>query len=68
MPIEIADDKLVDATACIQRDIAAGSTNSALDHLGEAASIASRVAKTRSQGEFHRRRYRSATHHPRKRS
>jgi hypothetical protein len=39
-PIEIADDKLVDATACIQRDIAAGSTNSALDHLGEAASIA----------------------------
>jgi hypothetical protein len=40
MPIEIADDKLIDATACIQRDIAVGSTNSALDHLGEAASIA----------------------------
>ena len=77
MPIEITDDKLIDATAYIQRDIAAGSTNSALDHLGEAASIAFlELAGTGrlitddhgARAEFHRRRGRSATHYPRKRS
>jgi hypothetical protein len=40
LPIEITDGKLIETTALIQRDIAAGSTNSALDHLGESASIA----------------------------
>lgn len=39
-PIEMTDDTLIIATAAIQRDIAAGSSDSALDHLGEAASIA----------------------------
>ena len=39
-PIEITDHELILATASIQRDIAAGSADSALDHLGEAASIA----------------------------
>ncbi|HEX3965564.1 MAG TPA: hypothetical protein VHZ03_54465 [Trebonia sp.] len=38
-PIEITDEKLIVAVADIQQDIAAGSTDSALDHLGEAASI-----------------------------
>jgi hypothetical protein len=39
-PIEIVDEKLLVATESIQRDIAVGSSDSALDHLGEAASIA----------------------------
>ena len=39
-PIEITDEELIVATAGVQHDIAVGSTNSALDHLGEAASIA----------------------------
>jgi hypothetical protein len=39
MPIEIVDEHLLVATESIQRDIAVGSANSALDHLGEAASI-----------------------------
>ncbi|WP_300605518.1 hypothetical protein [Trebonia sp.] len=39
-PIEMTDIDLIIATESIQRDIAAGSANSALDHLGEAASIA----------------------------
>jgi hypothetical protein len=39
-PIEMTDVDLIIATESIQRDIAAGSTDSALDHLGEAASIA----------------------------
>ncbi len=39
-PIEISDEHLLIATEGIQRSIAAGSVNSALDHLGEAASIA----------------------------
>lgn len=39
-PIEINDDELILATEEIQRAIAAASTDSALDHLGEAASIA----------------------------
>lgn len=40
MPIEITDEDLVLETVTIQRDIAAGSADSALDHLGESASIA----------------------------
>jgi hypothetical protein len=40
IPIEIADEKLRVATESIQHSIAVGSTDSALDHLGEAASIA----------------------------
>jgi hypothetical protein len=40
MPIEIVDEHLLVATEDIQRHIAVGSTDSALDHLGEAASIA----------------------------
>lgn len=40
IPIEITDTDLIIATAEIQRDIAAGGAGSALDHLGEAASIA----------------------------
>jgi hypothetical protein len=40
LPIEISDADLVIATAEIQRDIAGGGSGSALDHLGEAASIA----------------------------
>src|SRR5271155_289698 len=40
MPIEMVDEDLLLATEGIQRAIAAGSTDSALDHLGEAASIA----------------------------
>ncbi len=40
IPIEIDDENLLLATEVIQRNIAAGSTDSALDHLGEAASIA----------------------------
>jgi predicted nucleic acid-binding protein len=39
MPIEIVDENLLVITERI-RDIAAGCTDSALDHLGEAASIA----------------------------
>ena len=39
-PIEMTDVDLIIATESIQRDIAAGCTDSALDHLGEAASIA----------------------------
>lgn len=39
-PIEITDEELIVAVADIQQDIAVGSTDSALDHLGEAASIA----------------------------
>lgn len=39
-PIEITDEDLILSTASIQRDIAAGNIDSALDHLGEAASIA----------------------------
>ena len=39
-PIEMTDVDLIIATESIQRDIAAGSADSALDHLGEAASIA----------------------------
>jgi hypothetical protein len=39
-PIEIHDEELILATEQIQRAIAAASTESALDHLGEAASIA----------------------------
>ena len=40
MPIEIVDEHLLVAIEDIQRHIAVGSTDSALDHLGEAASIA----------------------------
>lgn len=40
MPIEMTDDKLLIATESIQRDIAFGCNDSALDHLGEAATIA----------------------------
>lgn len=40
MPIEMTDIDLILATESIQRDISAGSAESALDHLGEAASIA----------------------------
>ena len=40
LPIEIVDESLLVATEGIQRDIAVGSTDSALDHLGESASIA----------------------------
>lgn len=40
MPIEMVDENLRFATEDIQRAIAAGRTDSALDHLGEAASIA----------------------------
>lgn len=40
VPIELLDEQLLLATEDIQRNIAAGSTDSALDHLGEAASIA----------------------------
>lgn len=40
MPIEITDEDLVLETVTIQRDITAGSADSALDHLGESASIA----------------------------
>jgi hypothetical protein len=40
MPIEITDADLILETVTIQRDIAAGSSDSALDHLGESASIA----------------------------
>lgn len=40
MPIEIVDEDLRFATEDIQRAIAAGRADSALDHLGEAASIA----------------------------
>jgi hypothetical protein len=43
-PIEITDDNLILTTASIQRYIAAGSADSALDHLGEAASIALLIA------------------------
>jgi hypothetical protein len=39
-PIEITDEELIVAIADIQLDIAVGSADSALDHLGEAASIA----------------------------
>jgi hypothetical protein len=39
-PIEVTDEDLMTATERIQRDIAVGSSDSALDHLGEAASIA----------------------------
>jgi hypothetical protein len=39
-PIEMTDVDLIIATERIQRDIAAGGADSALDHLGEAASIA----------------------------
>jgi hypothetical protein len=39
-PIEMTDVDLIIATESIQRNIAAGSADSALDHLGEAASIA----------------------------
>ncbi len=39
-PIEMVDENLRLATESIQRAIAAGYTDSALDHLGEAASIA----------------------------
>jgi hypothetical protein len=40
MPVEMVDESLRVATESIQRAIAAGCTDSALDHLGEAASIA----------------------------
>lgn len=40
VPIELSDPGLIVVTAEIQRDIAAGSNESSLDHLGEAASIA----------------------------
>jgi len=40
MPIEMVDEGLLVLTEGIQRDIAVGSSDSALDHLGEAASIA----------------------------
>jgi hypothetical protein len=40
MPIEMVDENLRFATEDIQRAIAAGRTDSALDHLGEAATIA----------------------------
>jgi hypothetical protein len=40
MPIEMVDENLLMATESVQRSIAAGYTDSALDHLGEAASIA----------------------------
>jgi hypothetical protein len=39
-PIEMVDENLLIATESVQRSIAAGYTDSALDHLGEAASIA----------------------------
>jgi hypothetical protein len=39
-PIEVLDEHLLIATESIQRAIAVGSSDSALDHLGEAASIA----------------------------
>jgi hypothetical protein len=39
-PIEIADEKMFATIESIQRDIAVGSADSALDHLGEAACIA----------------------------
>jgi hypothetical protein len=39
-PIEITDEGLIIAIAGVQRDIAAGGLCSALDHLGESASIA----------------------------
>jgi hypothetical protein len=40
IPIEIDDVDLIIATESVQREIAGGRTSSALDHLGEAASIA----------------------------
>ena len=40
IPIEMVDENLLIATESVQRNIAAGYTDSALDHLGEAASIA----------------------------
>jgi hypothetical protein len=40
IPIEMVDENLLVETESIQRNIAAGYTDSALDHLGEAASIA----------------------------
>ena len=40
LPIEMVDENLFAATESVQRSIAAGYTDSALDHLGEAASIA----------------------------
>lgn len=40
VPIEVMDENLPVATESIQRAIAAGSTDSAFDHLGEAAGIA----------------------------
>ena len=40
IPIEMVDENLLVATESVQRNIAAGYTDSALDHLGEAASIA----------------------------
>jgi predicted nucleic acid-binding protein len=40
MPIEMVDESLLVATESVQRSIAAGYADSALDHLGEAASIA----------------------------
>jgi hypothetical protein len=40
MPIEMVDEELLVATESIQHDIAVGGSGSALDHLGEAASIA----------------------------
>lgn len=40
LPIEMVGENLLVTTESIQRSIAVGSTDSALDHLGEAASIA----------------------------
>lgn len=40
IPIEITSEALISETERIQRDIAVGAVESALDHLGEAASIA----------------------------
>jgi hypothetical protein len=40
MPIEVVDKDLLVVSESIQRAISVGSTDSALDHLGEAASIA----------------------------
>jgi len=40
IPIEIVEEDLLVATESVQRSIAAGCSDSALDHLGEAASIA----------------------------
>jgi hypothetical protein len=40
VPVDVTDEELIVAVTAIQQDIAVGSADSALDHLGEAASIA----------------------------